>query len=239
MFEAYGAPLFVIGIFAMVFSLLWAVIRAFRFSTAWGFAAATGIGLPFFVHRHAKQIRFPIVAFVVGFLLFAVPLAYNRFAPPDLGPREKIVDGELHITLTGWNPDKTGFRRWVSWLNVELVGRDRLDYSMLLGKSDTVVLQMANGDVGDGTLDYLAGMSKLRELDLNDTKVTDAGLAKLAKLQKLASLRLRGCQITDQGFRTHLMPLVELKQLELAGTAVTPAAVQEWKSAKPGRRALQ
>ena len=31
------------------------------------------------------------------------PPAYQLLAPIDLGPREKMVDGERHITLTGWD----------------------------------------------------------------------------------------------------------------------------------------
>ena len=58
----------------------------------------------------------------VGLAAFAVSI--------DLGPREKIVDRELHVTLTGWN-------------------RNTADYVVLRSKPDIVVLQMANPDVTD------------------------------------------------------------------------------------------
>jgi hypothetical protein len=98
---------------------------------------------------------------------------------------------------------------------------------------------MANPDVTDGTLDDLDGMTRLRELDLNDTKVTDAGLAKLAKIGTLETLRLKDTAITDEGFREHLLPLAGLRELDLRGTKVTGATVREWKAAKPDRRALR
>ena len=100
--------------------------------------------------------------------------------PIDLGPREKIVDGQRHITLTGW---------------------DRKDYGFLGSKRDVVVLQMANPDVTDQTLEHLKGMNRLKELDLNNTQVTDAGLKVLSDLPALATLRLKNTKVTDQGFQ--------------------------------------
>src|SRR5208337_307119 len=79
----------------------------------------------------------------------------------DLGPREKIVDGQRHITLTGW---------------------DRNDYTFLGSKQDVAVLQMANHDVTDRTLELLKGMNALKDLDLDNTQVTDAGLKILKDL---------------------------------------------------------
>ena len=67
---------------------------------------------------------------------------------------EKIVDGQRHLTLTGW---------------------DRKDYSILKLKPDVVVLQMANPDVTDESLESLQEMKALQELDLSGTQVTDAG----------------------------------------------------------------
>jgi hypothetical protein len=148
----------------------------------------------------------------------AFPPIYTRLTPIDLGPRDKIVDGERHVTLTGW---------------------DRKDYSILQRIPDAVVLQMANADVTDSVIEPLATIENLRELDLNDTKVTDAGLATLGSLSRLERLRLRGTAITDQGFGTAIAPLESLREIDLRATGVSRDAVQRWKSAKPGRRALQ
>ena len=97
------------------------------------------------------------------------------------------MDGELHVTLTGWD-------------------RHRPSTPAFCAGPAVVVLQMANPDVTDDTLDYLSGMAQLRELDLNDTAVTDAGLAKLARLGTLQSLRLKDTAITDAGFRDTVLP---------------------------------
>ena len=97
----------------------------------------------------------PLVLVVLGLLVAATPAVYTLFVPLDLGPREKLVDGERHLTLTG---------------------SDRKDYSVLKLKPDVVVLQMANPDVTDQSLESLKEMKALQELDLNGTQVTDAGL---------------------------------------------------------------
>ena len=165
-----------------------------------------------------KAVR-PLLLMLLGVVVAAVPFGVNYYYQRhlNLGPREKVVDGELHITLTGW---------------------DRSDYSVLQDRSQTVVLQMANPDVDDATLQYLKGMKQLEELDLNDTQVTDEGLRTLSELPRLEALRLRKTPITDEGFRKYLLPMESLKQLDLRGTKVASKTVREWKAAQPDRKAL-
>jgi hypothetical protein len=122
---------------------------------------------------------------------------------------------------------------------VTLTGWDHTDYSVLRARPEAVVLQMANPDVTDQTLDYLNGMTRLRELDLNDTHITDRGLEKLTKVGALETLRLKNTAITDEGFRTWLAPSESLRELDLRGTKVTSTTAREWRSAKPDRRVLR
>jgi hypothetical protein len=143
---------------------------------------------------------------------------YRLVVPIDLGPRERVVDGERHITLTGW---------------------DRGDYGWLGSKRDVVVLQMANPDVTDQTLRGLRGMDHLKELDISNTAVTDAGLAALKDLPALASLRLKGTKVSDAGFQGALAGKESLMQLDLTSTGVAKETVDNWKKAKAGRRALR
>ncbi len=135
----------------------------------------------------------------------------------DLGPREKIVDGELHLTLTGWD-------------------RPADDYAVLEMKPDTVVLQMANSDVTDETINFLAGLEKLQELDVNDTQITDTGLAVLALLPRLRVLRLRGTKVTNDGFREHLLAKSSLLELDARETDIASKSLREWKNADKQRR---
>jgi hypothetical protein len=168
--------------------------------------------------RQWRPVRWPACLLIVAAVLVAVPYGVNAYAQRhlDLGPRERVVDGEVHLTLTGW---------------------DRSDYSFLRNKPDTAVLQMANADVTDDTLEYLRGMTHLRELDLSGTAVTDRGLTALDGLP-LEKLHLARTRVTDAGVREHLTPLQTLRLLDVSGTQVSDEALAAWKKARPGRRAL-
>ena len=165
-----------------------------------------------------KKALPPAFVLLSGIAIFAFPMIYTRISAADRSSIERTVGNEQHVLRNGW---------------------DGSDYSDLATMPDTIVLQIANADVTDKTLEYIRGMSRLRELDLSDTQITDAGLAVIGQLESLESLRLRGTQITDEGFRAHLLNHPKLRQLNLQGTSVTPAAVSDWKAAGEGRRALQ
>jgi len=136
----------------------------------------------------------------------------------DLKPRDKLVNGQRHLTLTGW---------------------DRKDYSFLKLNPDVVVLQMANPDVNDETIEALSGMKVLQELDLNGTQLTDAGLKVLKDLPALSDLRLARTKITDQGFHDELFSKSSLMRLDLRETQVSRETVQAWRESKPQRRVLK
>jgi energy-coupling factor transporter transmembrane protein EcfT len=207
-----GLALAAVGFLALV-------VIAFRVRWWWGLSSLLFFPIAFvFALKHFRRSRIPLGMIVLGLVMAGFPPAYTRLMPIDLGPRERIVGGETHVTLTGW---------------------DRSDYSFLTRKPEIVVLQMANADVTDATLSYLKDMKRLRELDLNDSGVTDAGLAALAGLPTLESLRLRNTKVSDKGLADSLARLDGLKQLDLRGTDVSREAVQSWRDAKPGRRALQ
>ena len=176
------------------------------------------LGLLIRAFRHWRKGLLPLGLIGLGLVITGFPPAYQLLVPIDLGPREKIVDGERHITLTGW---------------------DRKDYGFLGSKRDVVVLQMANPDVTDQTLERLQGMSALKELDLNNTQVTDAGLKVLKDLPVLRTLRLKNTKVTDRGFHDALAGKDSLMQLDLTGTGVSRETVQAWQKAKDGRRAMR
>lgn len=164
-----------------------------------------------------KAAKTPLVITAVGLLVAFSPAIFTRLIPIDLGPYEQTVDGERHLTLTGW---------------------DRKDYSVIAARPDTVVLQMANEDVTDETMRHLEGLSKLRELDLSFTKITNDGLSVILSLPELERLRLQDVAITDDGFRKYVMPHPKLKQLVLQGTQVSEELKQQWSSETPDRMAM-
>jgi hypothetical protein len=196
------------------------LITAFRTRWYWGLGCLL---LPpvalVFIAKHFRRSAPSLVVIGLGVLAGVAPYGINLYQRHfvDLGPREKRVDGELHITLKGW---------------------DRSDYSILRQRPGVVVLQMGNADVDDRVLENLRGMDQLRELDLNDTQITDAGLAVLASLPRLEELRLARTKITDEGFRQQLAGKESLKKIDLTGTAVKSKTKRDWEKARPGREYL-
>ncbi|MBL8817503.1 MAG: hypothetical protein JNL58_15870 [Planctomyces sp.] len=191
------------GLLIAAFGLLYLVLAAIR-------ARFRNTGV-------LKSTKTPLMVTAIGLFVAFSPAIFTRIVPIDLGPYEDTVDGERHLTLTGW---------------------DRKDYSVIASRPDTVVLQMANEDVSDETMKHLEGLKKLRELDLSFTKITDKGLSVLLNLPELERLRLQDVPITDNGFRTYVMPHPKLKQLVLQGTQVSEELKQQWLSENPERMAM-
>jgi hypothetical protein len=220
MTESIDFVLVIAGFLIAASGHVWLLCRVFQVSDLWGavlfFLPAL---VPFYALAALRRCWAPLLVMLLGVGLVAAPtgirLYQNRYI--DLGERVKDVNGEQHVTLTGW---------------------DKKDYSVLARLPETVVLQMANPDVTDETLHHLKGMTKLRELDLNDTEISDEGLKLLAQLSALEQLRLKGTSVTDAGFRQSLMPLQSLTFVEWTGTAIHADTLKAWKAAKPGRRTI-
>jgi len=206
------------GLAVAALAWIWLLVRAFRESLGWGLSSTVlpPVALAF-AARYPRKGGGPVVLVLLSTVTAALPALYTRYVPLDLGPVETVVDGQRHLTLTGW---------------------DRHDYSILKLKPDVVVLQMANPDVTDESLESLREMKLLQELDLSGTQVTDTGLRILKELPALVKLRLARTKITDKGFRDVLFAKDSLMLLDLSGTQVERDSVQTWRNAKPGRRAM-
>lgn len=217
--ERYLPVVFLVGLGLVAAGYVLVVVAGFRQRAAWGVGLLVFPPLgPVFAWKHPRRGLAPLAVLALGLVATAAPPLYTRLTPVDLGPRERVVDGERHLTLTGW---------------------DRSDYTFLRSKRDAVVIQMANPDVDDSVLQNLRGMDRLRELDLSGTVVSDAGLAGLVDLPKLETLRLRGTRVTDAGVQGLLDGITGLKQLDVRETGVSRELVQRWRSGASGRRALR
>jgi hypothetical protein len=197
------------------------VAAAFRSHLAWGLATLVILPAPLFVWRHFRRALGGILVMLLAVAVAATPIVATRLFPSavDLGPLETQVNGELHITLTGWQPKD-------------------MDYSVLRARPETVVLQMANEDVTDRTLENLHGLKKLRVLDLSNTQVTDEGLKALKEFPSLQVLRLNRTKITDEGVRQSIFPIESLTELNVSHTQVTKKTRDEWKAARKGRKVV-
>lgn len=218
MLERYGFYCLVGGATLALVAFVITVRRAFQAGSGWG--VLTLIFPPtalVFVAVRSVHNRLPAGLFVAAAALIGLPYAlsyYERNFLP-LEPYEQIVDGELRLTLTGLKD---------------------FNYAKLRDKPNVVVLQMANADVNDTTLDYVAGLSKLRTLDLRDTQITDAGLAKIAALPALTELYLGRTKISDAGFNRHLAGKESLIKLDFTATEVKGKTKRDWKQRRPEMR---
>ena len=218
MLEKYAMYVIALGALLGVVGFIWLIVRAFRQRRLWGVAL---IVFPpaalLFILRHFRKAAGPVCMLLLAGVVVAAPYAVNyyerHFVP--LKPYEQVVDGELRITLTGLKD---------------------FDYATLREKPQVVVLQMANPDVDDRTLENLKGMDHLAELDLNGTQITDEGLAIVAALPQLKTLRIARTKITDEGFHKHLFSKQSLEHLDLTGTEVKSKTKRDWRKQKPDAR---
>ncbi|MFO0634496.1 MAG: hypothetical protein U0168_16750 [Nannocystaceae bacterium] len=76
------------------------------------------------------------------------------------------------------------------------------------------------GDVADGRMQGLAGLTQLERLRLHVPELDDRATANIGALTRLQELDLAGTQVSDAGL-AQLEPLVELRTLVLSRTRVT------------------
>ena len=204
MSEQIGFVLVLTGLLLSTAGLVWLAARLL----ARGLGSVAGRGS--FPRRRLLQ---PATLLAAGLVIGAVPFASQRayFAIYGLAERERIIDGERALTLTGW---------------------DRRDYSILATRPDVVILEMSNPDVSDETLELLRELPRLKELSLDDSAVTDLGLATLAELPALESLRVARTKITPEGVATFLAsPPPKLRQIDVSGNGIPTETLRAWKDA--------
>ena len=207
-----------LGLILSVFGLGWLYVAALRYERRWFIRMCIFPPLALgFLRKAPSHAKWPFLTLFLGLCFLTAPAAYTHWMPVDLGEHERRVDGKVVVTLTGW---------------------DRKDYSFLKQRPDIVILQMANEDVTDETLGFLAESKNLQELDVSHSAITDAGLAVLQKLPDLEKLHVVKTAVTDAGVNAHLTPHPKLKQLDVSQTAVTKGALKKFKEQFQGRRTV-
>lgn len=81
-------------------------------------------------------------------------------------------------------------------------------------------LNLAGLRIGDRGVQDLAGLQKLRTLDLAATQLTDEGICHLTRLPRLTILRIGGTRVTDKGLAL-LVGLRHLEELSLHHTEIS------------------
>lgn len=100
---------------------------------------------------------------------------------------------------------------------------ERLAYVARL--SQLQLLRLNNTRITDAGLVHIEGLTKLKRLEINDTQITDAGLAHLAGLPHVTALSLDTTQITDVGMHQIVKDLPQVGLLSLDGTRITDAGL--------------
>lgn len=201
MSEQIGVVLLFVGLIAATVGLFWLLGR--------GLAVLFG-------KRQARQLLVPLALLGGGLVVGALPFAYQHvyLRIVGLGERERVLDGERALNLTGW---------------------DRDGYGIIAQRPDLAILEMGNPDVTDQTLELLVGLPNLKELTLNDSGVTDVGLATLAQLPALETLRLARTKVTPEGLRRFLdAPPQRLSQIDVSGNGIPTTILRRWKNAAGG-----
>ncbi|MCA9102977.1 MAG: hypothetical protein KDA63_17585, partial [Planctomycetales bacterium] len=86
--------------------------------------------------------------------------------------------------------------------------------------------------ITDKSLEILASMTSITQLDLTGTKITDAGLKSLARLPQLNTLVVSNTQIGDKGLQT-LDKFPALQYVGIDNTNVTEAGFERLKTGRP------
>jgi hypothetical protein len=220
-YEVFGVGVVFLGAILLFVGILWLIRNAWQTRKSLGvltFLTALIGPLVFglFRFRHNKRaLLIVLIGMIVGTVPFAADRAYEFVF--GLSGRERIIDGERYLTLTGW---------------------DRNDYRAVFSRySDVAVLEMGNRDVTDETLKSLIELPKLKELTLSDTPITDEGLEALAKRPALESFRLQRTKITKEGVTAFLSaPPSKLIEIDVSGNSIPASALRKWKNVDPEHR---
>lgn len=127
-----------------------------------------------------------------------------------LGGRVTATGSNLEVTLTDWKGTAD-------------------DYALLKGLKNVTVLNMANPDVTNATLENVAALTTLEDLDVHNTKIDDDGIKHLTGLKHLKKLNLKKTAVTAPGLEP-LKALPALEFVDVRDTKVPAEEVKLWKN---------
>lgn len=188
-----------------------------------------------------------LVLLLLAHVALGIRIWYGLQDPPEVAA---IRAPGRHIIIPGANRD---FRSPVSWVEAALVGlkgtsaKDVTAIRLDEQATDELVADIAEhfpnvhslyfsrGQITARGLLVLKNCPKLTFLDVSDTDVDDALGELLPHLPKLTTLFAMSTNVGD-GFARAAAEHPLLEYCPIEGTNVTPAAVAEWKAARPKTR---
>jgi len=136
------------------------------------------------------------------------------------GPPVTRIDGTEDLAAFRRHPIENAAEHLVEVdLSASEVTDDDLSFLKLCRNLESLKLAVAQR-ITDATLANIAGLTRLRRLDLSWTGVTDRGLIHLRGLRNLEWLNLGAMYVTDAGL-VHVAGLTSLKHLELGDARIT------------------
>lgn len=160
-----------------------------------------------------RWFQFSLLALLVVTSLACVVLAWLAYERNEVGKRAAQIAALRKLGARLEFDSSQPFRpNWLRpFLNDQSTG-------------EVVEVLFFRGNVTDADLALLAGMMKIKRLDIHGSKVTDVGLQQLSPLRNLEMLDLHGTQVTNAGL-THLTGLKKLKRLYLYDTQISDAGL--------------
>jgi hypothetical protein len=227
----------IIGLALWSIAGLWILIQAFVTHWGWGLGMMFGsiFAWPAYLVMHFKKAIWPTVLAIVGITLIAVPAI--MFATKIA----KIQDTADSRNVTTTRTEEDGTKTEVTNKVLTLTGSKREEYAKLKQATDWTIIQWANKDVTDEDVENLHGMKGLVELDLSNSQITAESLHVLEDFPKLQVLKLArtAIQFDDEVFAEHIANIKTLKDLDVRGSRISKAKLDEWKAKVPGRKYLK
>jgi serine/threonine protein kinase len=203
-------------------------------------------------NRPKFRVRWRLIAAaVLVVVVIATVIWGGRFLPsvakgPDAELNRRVIEkvlgigGELEIL------DRSGRTRLIALADVpnhpffitevKVVAKHPFtddDAELLVGLPRLESVYVAYTDITDRALTALARRPTIEGIGCGANNITDAGLEPLTGLKRLGFLDLNTTkQITDRAF-DHLDRMENLRQLNVAGTSVSPEAVEAFKRRRP------
>lgn len=122
-------------------------------------------------------------------------------------------------------------------LRLDFKGTDGVDPAFLAELQPDDLQSLFLYSCNDTVLQYLPSLTGLQELFFSETDISDHGLDLLLPLKSLQRISIYHTAITDAGLRK-LVLLPSLKWLTCSGTAVTEDGFNQFRSLKPGCKAI-
>jgi hypothetical protein len=210
----HGRPL-VLGVLGMLVAgaLHWIVVRPFTVREL-----STG----------RRWSQFSLRSMFAAVAVFAVGLTIYVSRPVTRWRvRTELVEQGCQVTFEPGGPE------WLAWLlgvrSKEISGR--LSAVDVIGSSGSLPeklevlaevekLHLSGSRADNSTLRHIAGLMRLKVLDLESTPITDTGLECVRGMRSLESLNVGFTSVTDTGLES-LRGLASLRELHLYGTNVT------------------